>query len=109
MWKLAAVLIALIVLAPAARADNSDIDFIAFLEKNGMGCGEGTFKCVSDSELIKVGHAVCYNIDTNGNTPHGAADELLNMGGWFNRSQSYALVAASIVSYCPWDENKLTQ
>lgn len=90
---------------PSARADNGDADFISFLEQHNLGCGEGALKCSSDTELIGLGHSVCYDIDNNGQTPGEAANKLVAIGdGWLNREQASVIVAASLVNYCPWDK-----
>ncbi|MBZ4564637.1 DUF732 domain-containing protein [Mycobacterium avium subsp. hominissuis] len=90
---------------PSARADNGDADFISFLEQHNLGCGEGALKCSSDTELIGIGHSVCYDIDNNGQTPGEAANKLVAIGdGWLNREQASVIVAASLVNYCPWDK-----
>jgi Protein of unknown function (DUF732) len=91
--------------AAPAHADDSDIDFVSFLEQHNLGCGEGSIKCSSDTELIPIGHAICHDIDTTGDTPNQAADFVADHSdGWINRMQSYALVAAAVVNYCPWDK-----
>jgi len=90
--------------SPVAHADG-DADFISFLEQHNLGCGEGALKCNSDTDLIGIGHAVCYDIDSNGQTPVEAANKLVATGdGWLNREQADVIVAASLVNYCSWDE-----
>ena len=98
------VLAALVITGtPQAHADDSD--FIAFLEKNGLGCGEGALKCTSDSDLLTLGRAVCADIDKNGQTPMEAADKVMAIGeGYLNHAQSIELVAAAVMNFCPWDQ-----
>jgi hypothetical protein len=92
----------------AAPAHADDEDFIAFLEQHGLGCGEGSIKCKSPADLIQMGHAACYDMDVNGQTPTQAAEKLVDIGeGFINRIQADALVAASIVNYCPWDKSEI--
>jgi hypothetical protein len=94
---------------PAARADNGDADFISYLEKHNLGCGEGSIKCSSDMDLIPIGHAVCTDIDVNGQTPVQAAHKLVSVGqNYITLDQADAIVAAALVNYCPWDEYLVT-
>jgi hypothetical protein len=92
-----------LVLAPDAKADAKD--YIDYLDSHGLGCGQGTLKCKSDTDLTEVGRSVCYDIDKNGQTPNEAADKLLSItDGYFNRLQSTELVAAAVVHFCPWNK-----
>ena len=93
-----------VALAAPANADNSDVDFISFLEQHNLGCGEGSIKCNSDSQLIALGHSVCFDIDNNGQTVYEAADKLVDVGeGYLSKKDSAVVVSAAVVSYCPWD------
>jgi hypothetical protein len=52
-----------ITFAPPAHADASD--FITYLYDHNLGCGQGSLKCSGDPDLIKIGQAVCSDIDTS--------------------------------------------
>ena len=105
MKTLFVIAAALISLAAPAAADNGDADFISYLERHNLGCGEGVVKCKSDAELIGMGHAVCYDIDKNGQTLKEAAARLFEVGdGSLDREQADTVVAAAVVNYCPSDE-----
>jgi hypothetical protein len=51
---------------------------------------------------------MCYDIDTNGQTPVQAANKVVDVSeGWLNQIQADVIVAAALVNYCPWDEDEL--
>jgi hypothetical protein len=104
----AAIATAAIGSASPTHADPGDAQFIGTLEQHGMGCVKGSFICTSDEELTEMGHSVCDGIDNNGITPVQAANVVMRATeGNLNKAQASWLVAAALVSYCPWDESKL--
>ncbi|ORB70862.1 hypothetical protein BST44_22800 [Mycobacterium scrofulaceum] len=108
MFVTAPIVVAAFCSVSIAHADPGDAQFIGILEQHQMGCGEGSFICHSDSELTQMGHSVCDGIDNNGITPVQATDVVMQaMEGNVNKAQADWLVAAALVSYCPWDESQL--
>jgi predicted alpha/beta hydrolase family esterase len=82
--------------APAATASNNDDLYMAFLESEGIRADRET--------SIEVARSVCEALDA-GYSPTLLGAMAQDSG--FTRNQAAAIIAASIVVYCPWNETKV--
>ena len=88
--------------APVDEPDTSsdivgdDATYLAFLASKGV---------VADPDTtIEVGRSVCGALD-NGLDPQTLVTVAMSSG--FTMDQGAAIVAAAIVTYCPWNESKV--
>jgi hypothetical protein len=110
-WLLAilAPVAALLLVAPAVRADSNDDNYLNILAANGITSATGP------DILIRAGHAICKDL-SDGRTPSQDAIDLRNtwrggadhggltpsgIPGAVNLSQASAWVTAAVVNYCP--------
>jgi hypothetical protein len=98
-----AVLLALIMLAGNAKADNSqDVQFLALLQQHDIE---------SNALGIPLGHAVCTDVDAAQAQGVSLRSALINEVRAvyrvtpldFDMDHSISFVAAALLVYCPWD------
>lgn len=100
---------ATLMLAAPAWADGSpDVAFVDQLNQIGLGCSGVAIKCDNDQQLVGIGHSICYDLDTNGDTPSGAAGKLNDVGGdYMSKIQARELVGLAVAAYCSWDLSQI--
>jgi Protein of unknown function (DUF732) len=95
-------------LAPLARADSTDANYLKLLAHFGITCENVGSPSCTDAELIQMGHAICSDLE-NGREINSETNGLVDhSSGALSRNLAMYLVTAAIFSYCP-DEKKLMQ
>jgi len=96
-----AVAAASLAVAGPARADSNDDSFLAVLNANGLGCGQGPITCpMGDDDVIRMGHTICRQLH-GGNSQLSLAQAIIRAKPDVQPAQAVALVSAAKAAYCP--------
>jgi thiamine monophosphate synthase len=91
-WMFGALLAVMLVPAAVASADNTDAEFISYLDGHGIHLGTA-------SQTVNMAHAMCHDL-TAGYTQRDEVDQLLGAQR-LNPAQAQVFVGAATADYCP--------